>query len=224
MPVREIFFGGRLIAHEKKDGGIRHIAAGYTLRRRAAKCANSHVIKRRSEELQPVQVGAGVPGGAEAAGHAVRRLVNLMPDDHVLVKLDFTNAFNTVRRYLILISIANKAPELYRFVHASLACSPKLIYENETIIFDEGWLQGDPFSCLEYCDAAQPTLLAIISRTKLGFVDDTNLEGKISHVANYVQHINDSHQHTGLHLNSHKCEIIANNFELVDQFPIFRDL
>ena len=72
MPVREIFFGGRLIALEKKEGGIRPIAVGYTLRRLAAKCANSHVFKRRSEELQPVQVGAGVPEGAEAAVHAVR--------------------------------------------------------------------------------------------------------------------------------------------------------
>ena len=41
-----------------------------------------------------------------------------------------------------------------------------------------------------------------------------------SQVANEVQHIIDSHQNTGLHLNSHKCEIIANNFELVDQYPI----
>ena len=70
---------------------------------------------------------------------------------------------------------------------------------------------------------AQPTLLATTSRNKLGFVDDTNLDGIISHVANDVQHIIDSHQNIGLHLNSHKCEIIANNFELVDQYPIFKD-
>ena len=146
-----------------------------------------------------------------------------MPDDHVLVTLDFANAFNTVRRDLILVSTANKTPELYRFVHASLACSPKLTYGSESIISDEGSQQGDPLSSLKYCDAAQPTLLAATSRTKLGFVDDTNLEGKISQVANDVQHIIDSHQHTGLHLNSPKCEIIANNFELVDQFPIFKD-
>ena len=42
-------------------------------------------------------------------------------------------------------------------------------------------------------------------------------------MANDVQHIIDSHKHTGLHLNTHKCEIIANNFELVDQFSIFKD-
>ena len=86
-------------------------------------------------------------------------------------------------------------------MHASLACSPKLTYENETIISNEGSQQGDPISSLEYCDAAQPTLLATTSRIKLVFVDDTNLEGKISQVAKDVQHIIDSHQHTGLHLN-----------------------
>ena len=51
-----------MVALEKKDGGVRLIAVGYTLSRLAAKCANSHVTKRRSEELQPVRVGAGVSG------------------------------------------------------------------------------------------------------------------------------------------------------------------
>ena len=59
------------------------------LRRLAAKCANAYVIKRRSEELQPIQVGVGVSGGAEVAIYAMRRCVSTMPDDHVLVNLDF---------------------------------------------------------------------------------------------------------------------------------------
>ena len=71
-------------------------------------------------------MGAGIPGGADAAVHAVRRLVNHMPDDHVLVKLDFENAFNTARRDLIFFSTDDKIPELYRFLHASLACSTNL--------------------------------------------------------------------------------------------------
>ena len=72
-----------------------------------------------------------------------------MPDDHVLVKLDFTNAFNTVRRDLILTTTADKSPELYRFVHASLTCNPKLTFGNETIISAQGSQQGDPLSSLE---------------------------------------------------------------------------
>ena len=38
-----------------------------------------------------------VTGGAEAPVHAVRRLVEHLPDDHVMVKLEFTNAFDSVR-------------------------------------------------------------------------------------------------------------------------------
>ena len=61
VSVREIVYGGRLIALQKKDGGIRPTVVGYTLRRLAAKCANTFVIKRRSEELKPIQVSGGSP-------------------------------------------------------------------------------------------------------------------------------------------------------------------
>ena len=69
-------------------------------------CANSHVIERRSNDLSPIQVGVGISGGAEAAVHSIRRIVDNLPDNHVLVKLDFVNAFNAVRRDTILQSTA----------------------------------------------------------------------------------------------------------------------
>ena len=128
--MREMLFGSRLIVLHKQDREVRPIAVGYILRCLAAKCANSHVIEKRSEEPQPIQVGTGVSGGAEAAVHAVRRLVIHMPDDHVFVKLNFTDPFNTVRRDLILASTEYKTPKLYHSVHASLACSPMLKYGN----------------------------------------------------------------------------------------------
>ena len=46
--VCPVFFGARLIALEKKSGGYRPIAVGYTLRRLAAKCANNFFHKRNS--------------------------------------------------------------------------------------------------------------------------------------------------------------------------------
>ena len=55
QPVKEILFCGGLIALHKKDEEFRPIAVGNTLSRLADRCANSHVIQRRSEELQPVQ-------------------------------------------------------------------------------------------------------------------------------------------------------------------------
>ena len=76
----------------KKDGGVCHIAVGYSLRRLAAKCANTHVIEERSRVLQPKQVGVRVAERAETAIHVMRQHDNLLPAGHAIVKLDFSNA------------------------------------------------------------------------------------------------------------------------------------
>ena len=49
--ANSIIFGGRLIALSKKDGKVRPISVGYTLRRLAAKCANSHIITKRTRRF-----------------------------------------------------------------------------------------------------------------------------------------------------------------------------
>ena len=76
--VAPVLFGGQLIALEKRTGGIRPIAIGYTLRRVAAKCANAYATAVLADYLQPIQVGVGTPGGCEAAVHATRRLLLLL--------------------------------------------------------------------------------------------------------------------------------------------------
>ena len=118
--VTPIFFGGRLIALRKKSGGIRPIAIGYTWRRLAAKCVNKYAITVLGDSFTPVQLGVGISGGCEAAVHATRRFIAHMPDSHVLVKLDFSNAFNCVRRYATLSSNASTIPD----IQLLLSCLP----------------------------------------------------------------------------------------------------
>ena len=60
--VNEIIYGGSLIALKKKDGGLRPIAIGYTLRRLAAKCANKYATARLASHFAPIQLGIGTPG------------------------------------------------------------------------------------------------------------------------------------------------------------------
>ena len=112
ISINEIICRGRLIALEKKDGGVGPLAIGYLFKRLVAICANHYVIARRSESLTPIQLGIGVPGGAEAAVHAKRRLLLQPPTDHVVVKLDFTNAFDSVRRDLSLETTATNFTDL----------------------------------------------------------------------------------------------------------------
>ena len=90
------FYGASLTALTKKEGGIRPIAVGCTLRRLAAKVAGCRVRDKMAALLAPCQLGYGVKGGAEAAVHAARLYLKELQHQCVL-KLDFRNAFNTLR-------------------------------------------------------------------------------------------------------------------------------
>ena len=97
----------------KKTGGIRPIAVGFTLRCLASKCASTCGASRLSSCLSPRQLGVGVPGRCEAAIHSARRYLETLPSDHVSVKLDFSNAFNSLHRSDMLRSVADRIPDLY---------------------------------------------------------------------------------------------------------------
>ena len=68
----QFFFGASLTALNKRDGGIRPIAVGCTLRRLVAKMASMSVKDCIGSILAPLQLGYGTPFGAEAAVHSAR--------------------------------------------------------------------------------------------------------------------------------------------------------
>ena len=96
--IQPSFFGATLIALNKRDGGVRSIAVGSSLRRLVSKVAGSMVIDDLSALLAPGQLGYGISVGAEAAVHATHLYLNNLDTGQVLVKLDFQNAFNSIRR------------------------------------------------------------------------------------------------------------------------------
>ena len=115
MSIPPFFFGANLTAFHKKDGGIRPIAVSCTLRRLVAKIAVSKVREELASLLAPWQLGVCIKGGAEAAVHTAR----MYAGDHWIVKLDFKNAFNSLRRDKMLLAVSDLAPALYPFVHSS---------------------------------------------------------------------------------------------------------
>ena len=98
LPVRGTLFGATLLAVAKKQGGIRPIAVGYVWRQLAAKVVCNHVTIVCSSLLAPRQLGFVVSGGAEASVRAARRFLDNMQHDQLFMKIDFRNAFNTLRR------------------------------------------------------------------------------------------------------------------------------
>ena len=78
------------------------------------------VTDNMSSLLAPRQLGFGVKGGAEAAIHAARQYLHSLPPDMLLLKLDFSNAFNSIRRDKMLLAVKKLLPELYPLVHSLL--------------------------------------------------------------------------------------------------------
>ena len=175
--IKPYLFGGRLIALPKKDGGIRPIAVGQTLRRLTSKLVNSYATERLVTSLSPIQLGVGVSGGVEAAVHAARQYVTHLDSDTSVVKLDFRNAFNTVRRDAIMEAVSASVPEIYNYVHASYATSSNLSFGDHIIPSDEGVQQGDPLGPLLFCITIHPLLSSCAAELRLGYLDDITLGG-----------------------------------------------
>ena len=73
--LRPYFFGAKLFALKKPDGGLRPIAIGKNFCRLSAKCAGYHVFESRQARYGNRQVGVGTKRGAELASHVFRCLI-----------------------------------------------------------------------------------------------------------------------------------------------------
>jgi len=146
---------------EQKSGGIRPVAIGFTLRRLVSKCANTHGVNHPKSFLQPCQLGVGTPDGCETAIHAARRYLEYLPNNHVMVKLDFANAFNSLHRHDMLMLVFSRVPELYAYCNSTYSQPSTLFYGSFIIPSEEGPQQGDPLGPLLFCNTIQPLLSSL---------------------------------------------------------------
>jgi len=218
-----IFFGGRLIALSKESGDVRPIVIGFTLRWLVAKCANAFGICRLEQYFGSIQLGVGRSGGCEAAVHCGRRYLQSLPEDHIMVKLDFSNAFNCLHREDMLMAIHDRLPELYAFIFSAYSQPSNLYFDKQTLYSNEGTQQGDPIGPLLFSNTIQPLLLSLVSDVTMGYLDDLTLAGTQEQVGDDVQRVRDVGESMGLTLNTSKCELIANpgtviNDSFIDSF------
>ena len=175
VPARKIFFGASLIALNKKDGGVRPIAVGCTLRRLIAKTASQGVLERMGSMLAPLQLGYGTPLGSEAAVHSARQFVASLSQDQVFLKLDFKNAFNSVRRDKVLQSARQHIPEVFPYVYSCYSTPSTLRFAHSYLSSAEGVQQGDPLGPLLFCLAIHPLILQLKAEFRVFYLDDGSL-------------------------------------------------
>jgi len=207
--IAPIFFGGKLLALNKKSGDLRPIVIGFALRRLVSKCANSFGTGQLHQYFGALQLGVGTKSGCEAAIHSARRYIQHMPTNCVLAKLDCSNAFNSLHRQDMLLATLDKIPEVYAYVYSAYSSPSQLFFGSYRLSSMEGPQQGDPLGPLLFCLAIQPLLLSLESDITIGYLDDLTLEGTSFVVAKDVSRVQTIGQSMGLKLNVSKCELIA---------------
>ena len=126
-----------------------------------------------------------------------------------MVKLDFTNAFNSLHRYDMLSAVHSRIPKIYTHCHSAYSQSSILFHGPYTVSSQERPQQGDPVGPLLFCNSIQPMLSSLESELNLGHLDDVSLGGLVDTVAADVTRIAKEGSEMGLHLNASKCELTA---------------
>lgn len=205
--ILPFFYGASLSAFVKKTGGIRPIACGLTWRRLVSKILVRASKGHLASVLLPEQVGCGVRGGSEAAIHSLRSFVESSSTMKVLVKIDFANAFNVIRRDHMLKMVAEHWPEALRSLHQAYRTPSNVYFGGDAIISACGVQQGDPCGPATFCLSILPLTKSLKSELNIWYLDDGVIGGDCESVIEDIQAIKVYCQRSGLSLNSSKCEV-----------------
>jgi hypothetical protein len=218
LEVRPVFFGASLCALNKKGGGVRPIAVGCTLRRLIAKAACYNVKNKALNKLTLHQLGFGTPLGGEATVHAARCYVEHLSIGKAILKLDFSNAFNSISRNVLLSYVKEEFPEIFAFVNSCYGSESNLYFADQIITSAEGVQQGDPLGPLLFCLTISPLVLKLQSEFNVWYMDDGTLGDEIDILLSDFRTIINEGPNYGLHLNEIKCELITNDDSIVEKF------
>ncbi|KAL0209068.1 hypothetical protein P9112_011655 [Eukaryota sp. TZLM1-RC] len=209
----------RLIASIKPvDGieldGIRPIAVGESLSRLLASIVFDRVKDKASKPSNPHQFGIKTIDGASVAALASDTFLNAEVNNFIF-NLDFTNAFNSVKRKAIFEVIKSDFPELSSFFYHFYGQELDLIFNSFGLKSSSGVKQGDPLGPLLFCLAIHKTINIIKQKYPsikiVAYMDDISLIGSFNLLILVAQKIADSYENIGFHLNASKCLLIGSS-------------
>ena len=126
-----------------------------------------------------------------------------------MFKLDFRNAFNSLRCDKMLISVSELAPTFYQYVLSSYE-KPSCLYCGDHIIqLAEGVQQGDPMGPLLFCLTIQEIVSKLQSELVLFYLGDGTIAGSLQDVLADLRMIELEASKLGLELNHSKSELIC---------------
>ena len=171
------------------------------------------MVQSASSALTPLQLGYRVPSECEATVRAAPQYLKSMPSNHVLLKVDFRNAVNSVRREKILEAVKLSIPELFLFVSSAYTVPSYLVCGDSIIMSEEGVQQRDHLGPLLFCLTLHPLLSQLQSELKIFYMylDDGTVGGSTETVLHNLHHLESGVAELGLHLNQSKSELICDD-------------
>ena len=181
--VRAVIYGGRLIALQKKDGGISPSPS-------ATSGDGSQSSEPTNMHWTRCQESSYEFNLESALQEALRQLLTLLVNTWQTCQKAISwwrstspNAFNTLRQDTILDAIASEIHELYCFTYDNYMGSSHQSFEEYVVISGEEYQQGDPLVSLWFALTTFPIIKRLKSELRLDYLDDIWMVGLTQTVA-----------------------------------------
>jgi hypothetical protein len=212
----------RLIPIGKKGGGVRPIAIGEIWLRVINRIIAKQLSKEAAIYLAPYQLGVGVPGGVETIIHTAS--IAHQHRNLSIMAIDFTNAFNTIRRRFIYDGLCDAFPSLRRYFVWSYGKASVLCDNNGIPVCtsETGVRQGDPLGPMFFSLGLHQVLKSCASKhggvQLLAYLDDISLIGDPVQCMEAFDEVKSQGHMVGLEVNTRKSFLLCKS-SLVDGIP-----